>query len=76
MTGPLQENQRAGGRCTAGSMVCPVGKMLSGRPNSEIPGTGLEPAQVSLLDPKSSASTNSATPAKGFQPFFACQCIP
>lgn len=28
-----------------------------------VPGTGLEPAHQKTLDPKSSASTNSATPA-------------
>jgi len=32
-------------------------------PIQEVPGTGLEPARASSLDPKSSASTNSATPA-------------
>ncbi len=30
---------------------------------SKVPGTGLEPAHLSILDPKSSASTNSAIPA-------------
>ena len=29
----------------------------------KIPGTGLEPAQMNPPDPKSGASTNSATPA-------------
>ena len=30
---------------------------------------GLEPPRLSPLEPKSSASTNSATPAKGFKTF-------
>ena len=33
--------------------------------DSKVPGTGLEPAQMNPLDPKSSASTNSAIPASG-----------
>lgn len=32
---------------------------------TKVPGTGLEPAHLSILDPKSSASTNSAIPACG-----------
>lgn len=30
----------------------------------EVPGTGLEPAQMNPLEPKPSASTNSAIPAR------------
>ncbi|MEY4245898.1 MAG: hypothetical protein RLZZ245_3483, partial [Verrucomicrobiota bacterium] len=33
--------------------------------SQKIPGTGLEPAQMNPPDPKSGASTNSATPAFG-----------
>jgi hypothetical protein len=33
----------------------------------KVPGTGLEPAHLAILDPKSSASTNSAIPAFGSQ---------
>jgi hypothetical protein len=29
-----------------------------------VPGTGLEPARLAALDPKSSASANSAIPAR------------
>jgi hypothetical protein len=33
------------------------------KPRSVVPGTGLEPARLAALDPKSSASANSAIPA-------------
>ena len=49
----------------------PAGEIPSGardlsRPliwKTVVPGTGLEPARLSALDPKSSASANSAIPA-------------
>ena len=45
----------------------------TGRAPRAIPGTGLEPAHLTALDPKSSVSTNSTTPAfRGRQDATAC----
>lgn len=45
--------------------------------NSVVPETGLEPALVTQPDPKSGASTNSATPAKELlAAIFPLSCFP
>lgn len=47
-----------------GGRICGAAAGMRGK----VPGTGLEPAHLTILDPKSSASTNSAIPAgvRGF----------
>ena len=41
------------------------GRFFKTHVKKKVPETGLEPAHLSILDPKSSASTNSAIPACG-----------